>query len=95
VGGLLHLVSALPILLFCLIDARRRPLSAAMVYAVTLCLTTGWSLGRAPAFAPLVPGAADAAMAVLLALGAALAGGYLALRLADVLAPDAAAPAPR
>jgi len=32
---------------------------------------------------------------VLLALGAALAGGYLALRLADALAPDAAAPALR
>src|SRR5258705_6275728 len=68
VGRLLHLVSALPILLFCLIDARRRPLSAAMVYAVTLCLTTGWSLGRAPAFAPLVPVPVDVAMALSLPL---------------------------
>lgn len=95
VGGLLHLVSALPILLFCLTDARRRPLAATMVYAATLCLTTAWVLGRTPAFAPLVPGAADAAMALALALAAALAGGFLAVRLADALAPHAADPAPR
>ena len=95
VGGILHLVSALPILLFCSIDARRRPLSATLVYAATLCLTTAWALGHTPAFAPLVPGAADAALALVLALGAALAGGTLAVRLTEALARDAAGPAPR
>ena len=95
VGGILHLVSALPILLFCSIDARRRPLSATLVYAATLCLTTAWALGRTPAFAPLVPGAADAALALVLALGAALAGGTLAVRLTEALARDATGPAPR
>jgi hypothetical protein len=95
VGGLLYLVSALPILLFCLMDARRRPVGATMVYASTLCLTTAWALGHTPAFAPLVPGATDAALALVLALGAALAGGSLARRLADALAGDAPGLAPR
>lgn len=95
VGGLLHLVSAPPILLFCSMDARRRPLSATLVYAATLCLTTAWALSVTPAFAPLVPGAADAALALVLALGAALAGGSLARRLADALARDVPGLAPR
>lgn len=95
VGGLLYLVSALPIFLFCMVDARRRPITATLIYAATLCLTTAWALGHTPAFAPLVPGGAVAAMALVLALGAGLAGGSLALRLADALAPAAADPAPR
>ena len=94
VGGLLHLVSAPPIFLLCLIDARRRPLTATLVYAAALCLTTAWALGHTPAFAPLVPGAMDAALALVLALGAALVGGSLARRLADALAWEAA-PVPR
>jgi hypothetical protein len=95
VGGLLHLVSALPILLFCVIDGRRRPLSATVAYAAALCLTTAWALGHTRAFAPLVPGATDTALALVLALGAALGGGYLGNRLAEALARDATVAAPR
>lgn len=94
-GGFFPLVSGLPIFLFCLVDARRRPLAATIAYAASLCLTTGWALGHSPAFAPLVPGPAVTALAVVLALGAALAGGYLARQLAEALAKAAAAPAPR
>ena len=94
-GGLLHLVSALPIFLFCLIDARRRPLSATMAYAAALCFSTAWALGHTRAFAPLVPGASDTAVSLILALAAAVGGGYLGNRLAAALAGDAADPAPR
>jgi len=95
VGGLLHLVSALPIFLFCVIDGRRRPLAATVAYAAALCLTTTWALGQTRAFAPLVPGATDTALALVLALGAALGGGYLGNRLAEALARDATVAAPR
>jgi hypothetical protein len=92
-GSLFHLVSALPVFLFCLADPGRRPRVATLVYGATLCFATAWALAQTPAFAPLVPGTAEAAVALGLALVAALVGASLARRLAEALAPDATVPA--
>jgi hypothetical protein len=81
-------------------DARRRPVVAALGYAATLFFASAWVLAGTPAFAPLVPGAGDTAAALALTLAAALAGGALARAIGDRLAVPpprqgaAGAPAP-
>jgi hypothetical protein len=64
-----------------LLGVRRRAARAGAAYGVTLLALYGWSTSRSPAFAPLVPSAAETAAAVVLAAVAgavgALAGGYL------------------
>jgi hypothetical protein len=81
-----RLLGLVPPLLMGAVDPRRRPLAATGAYAVAVFALTGWALARSPAFAPVAPGIAETAVALLLTLLAALAGGLAATRLADLLA---------
>ena len=68
-----------------LFDVRRRAALAGAAYGVALLALYGWSTSHSPAFAPLVPSAAETAAAVVLAVAAgavgAVAGRYLAAAL--------------
>ena len=77
------------------IDVRRRPAIAGAAYGIALVALYGWSTSRAPAFAPLVPSAAETFVALVIAAVAGAVGALLGRRLADSLEPgaaDAAAP---
>ena len=69
------------------IDVRRRPGIAGAAYGIALVALYGWSTSRAPAFAPLVPSAAETAMALVIAAAAGLLGTMLGRLLADALEP--------
>src|ERR1700675_3472152 len=43
-------LSLVPVALMVILDPRRRPVVATLVYGITLLATVGWSLGRSPAF---------------------------------------------
>jgi hypothetical protein len=75
-------------------DPRRRPALACVACGVALLALYGWSTSRSPAFAPLVPSAAETAAALALTVVTASVGSVLARRLADALAPRRAAAAP-
>ena len=89
-GGLLHVINIVPVVVFALVDPRRRPEAAAMAYGVALFATSGWAFAGHPAFAPQVPGPGEAAVALTLTLMASALGGHLGRRLADALTPDTA-----
>ena len=77
------------------IDVRRRPAIAGAAYGIALVALYGWSTSRAPAFAPLVPAAAETLIALVIAAVAGAIGAMLGRLLADALEPgasDAAAP---
>jgi hypothetical protein len=63
-----------------------------MAYGAALFVTSGWTFSASPAFAPQVPGAGEAAVALVLTLAAGAIGGYLGGRLSDTLAPETASP---
>jgi hypothetical protein len=92
IGGLFHVIGLLPVLALALVDPRRRPVAAAMAYGAALFVTSGWTFSASPAFAPQVPGAGEAAVALVLTLAAGAIGGYLGGRLSDTLAPETASP---
>jgi hypothetical protein len=69
------------------VDPRRRPALAGIAYGVTLLILYGWSTSHSPAFAPLVPSAAESAAALAITVLTSFAGAVLARRLADALAP--------
>ena len=77
-----------------LVDVRRRPGVAGAVYGIALLALYGWSTSRAPAFAPLVPSAAETALAVLIAAAGGLLGATAGRHVADALAPPPAAVPP-
>ena len=85
-GGALHVVALLPAAIMAALDARRRPRLATVGYAATLFLVTGWVLSTRPAFAPLVPGPVETALALALTLAASLVGAAAARALSDSLA---------
>jgi hypothetical protein len=85
IGGLFHLISAIPVLALVLIGPRQRPELAAMAYGVALLVTSGRALAGSPAFAPQVPGVGETAAAVVLVLVAGAIGGHLGRRLSDAL----------
>ncbi len=89
-GGLFHVISIVPVLALAVVDPRRRPVTAAVAYGATLFATSGWTLAGNPAFAPQVPGVGETAAALVLTLAAGAAGGLLARRLSDALAPETA-----
>jgi hypothetical protein len=60
------------------VDARRRPVVAAVGYGATLFVALGVALARLPALAQSLPSALDVAIAAILTVLAALAGGALA-----------------
>jgi hypothetical protein len=76
------------------LDPRRRPATAGVGYGVALLILYGWSTSQSPAFAPLVPSAAESAAALALTIATAYVGSLLGRRLADVLAPPAASAPP-
>ena len=57
------------------VDARHRPLGASVAYALVTFTVLGWSLGHAPAFAAMVPGAGPTLAGLALLVVAAGAGG--------------------
>lgn len=89
-GGRFHVISIAPVLALTLVDPRRRPVVAAMVYGVVLFAMSGWTFVAHPAFAPQVPGPGEAAAALALTVAAGAVGGQLARWLSDALAPESA-----
>ena len=88
-GRLARILSFVPVLLLVAVDPRRRPLPATLVYAVGLFAFWGLTIGRTPAFQPMMPGPSETVVALLITIGAALVGGAAARRLADTLVePD-------
>jgi len=67
------------------LDVRRRPALAGAAYGIALLALYGWSTSRAPAFAPLVPSAAETAVAVVIAAVGGLAGAKAGRWLGDAL----------
>jgi hypothetical protein len=74
------------------IDGRRRAGLAGAVFGVALVALYGWSTSRAPAFAPLVPSAAETLAALVIAAAAGLLGGTAGRWLADALGSEAERP---
>src|SRR5262249_61433344 len=71
------------------IDVRRRPGAAGAVYGIALVALYGWSTSRAPAFAPLVPSAAETVVAVVVAAVTGVLRAMLGRWLAGALRPRA------
>ena len=72
--------------LLAVVDARRRPLTASLVFGAGLVIVVLPRMLRSPALADVLPDPATTAAGVVLTLTAALTGGWLATRLADRLA---------
>jgi hypothetical protein len=87
--GAIHAVpliaSLIPVVLLVALDARRRPVVAALGYAVAIFALFGWLLAHAPAFAPNAPAAGATLVALALTLVAALGSAAAGTRLARVL----------
>jgi len=69
------------------VDARRRPVMAALAWGVTLFVALGVVLARMPAFAESVPSVLATAVALVLTVLAGLAGGALSRQATAVIAP--------
>lgn len=91
-GTVARLLALVPVLFLVAVDPRRRPVAATLVYAVGLFAISGFTLGRTPAFQPMVPALGPTAVALLLTVGTALVGGIAARWLAESLARSAPAP---
>ena len=87
-GRLAPLFSFGPVLLLIALDPRRRPLASTVVYAIGLFAFWALTIGRTPAFQPMMPGLGPTAVALAITLVMALIGGTAARRLADVLVGD-------
>ena len=87
-GRLALLFSLAPVLLLIALDPRRRPLASTVVYAIGLFALWALTIGRTPAFQPMMPGLGPTAVALAITLVMALIGGTAARRLADVLVGD-------
>jgi hypothetical protein len=74
-----------PAALLALADARRRPVGAAVVYAVSVFAAYAWFLSTLPAYAPVVPAGAATAAALAIAAAGGAAGGLAARWLAAQL----------
>jgi hypothetical protein len=86
VGGLplLYMGSA-AVIGMSLMDARRRPVAAAITFSLLLFIAGGLLMTARPAFAPMAPGAGPTAIGFVITALAALLGGLTAKRLSDVL----------
>ena len=85
------MLPVLAALVMTVVDPRRRPAAACVAYGIALLGLYGWSTSHSPAFASLVPSAAETAVAIVITALAGLAGSVAARRLADGLG---AAPRP-
>jgi hypothetical protein len=85
-GGLLaRIFSLAPALCLVAVDPRRRPLASTLAYAVGLFAFWALTIGRTPAFQPMMPGLGPTVGALVITLAMALIGGIAARRLADAL----------
>ena len=78
---LLLVVTMLGALAMIMVDARRRPVAAALACGLTMLVAAGLVLARLPAFAQSLPSALDTTLAAILTVLAAVAGGVLARRI--------------
>jgi len=85
-GSLARLLSLAPVLLLIALDPRRRPVSATVLYGVGLFAFWALTIGRTPAFAPMMPGVWPTVVAFAITMAAALIGGTAAGRLSEGLA---------
>jgi hypothetical protein len=85
-GSLSRLLSLAPVLLLIALDPRRRPVTATVLYAVGLFALWALTIGRMPAFAPMMPGVAPTVVAFAITMAAAWIGGTVAGRLSESLA---------
>ncbi len=92
-GNFGRLLAFAPVVLLVALDPRRRPVSATLVYAVGLFAVWGVTIGRTPAFQPMVPAPGPTAAALLITLAMALVGGVAARWLANSLTRAARSPA--
>jgi hypothetical protein len=91
-SSLARLFSLAPVLLLIALDPRRRPVPASVCYAAGLFALWGLTIGRTPAFAPMMPGVGITVAAFLLTMAAAFIGGTAAGRLSQSLARFARVP---
>lgn len=84
-GGVLHVFALLPVAVLAALDARRRPVTATLGYALVLFMVLGWLLGHRPAMAPLLPGVLATSVALGLCLVMGAIGGSAARWLSDRL----------
>lgn len=79
----LHLVPLLPTALMAAVDPRRRWGPASLTFGATLLLVSDVILAKAPALSHALPAMADVLWSLVLTMAGALAGGWVARRLAD------------
>ena len=84
-GSFARLLSLAPVLLLVALDPRRRPVPATLAYAVGLFVLWAFTIGRTPAFQPMMPGLGLTVAALLITVVMALIGGTAARWLADTL----------
>jgi hypothetical protein len=85
-GSLARLLSLAPVLLLIALDPRRRPVLSTVLYGVGLFAFWALTIGRTPAFAPMMPGMGPTVVAFAITMAAALIGGTAAGRLSEGLA---------
>ncbi|HEV2056977.1 MAG TPA: hypothetical protein VGV06_17685 [Methylomirabilota bacterium] len=86
VGGWpLFMMGIAPVIAMALVDARRRPVAAAVTWSLLLFVVGGWLVSGRPAFASMAPGAGPTIAAFIITAAAAVVGGLAARRLADAL----------
>jgi len=83
---ILRLIPLAPAALMALADPLRRWRLAAGVFGLGLVVTSAAVLGRLPALSHALPSAADAALALVVALACAIFSGWCAVKTADVFA---------
>ena len=81
-------LALIPVILMVVVDPRRRPVVAALVYGITLLATAGWSLARLPAYGPMAPDAGTTLIALVLTALAAVVAAVTARRLSAALGAD-------
>src|SRR6058998_2796974 len=86
-ASLAQLLGLLPVAALVLVDPRRRPIRAAVAYALVLFALMAVRLASLPAFRPLVPDAGATLVALGLTLVAGVVGGWMASRTAAALDP--------
>ena len=84
-GSLARFFSLIPVLLLVAVDPRRRPVPATLVYALGLFALWALTIGRTPAFQPMMPGPATTVTALVITVAMAVVGASAARRLAESL----------
>ncbi|PYN33714.1 MAG: hypothetical protein DME01_17595 [Candidatus Rokuibacteriota bacterium] len=92
-GSFARILSFAPVLLLVGVDPRRRPLPATLVYAMGLFAFWALTIGRTPAFRPMMPALGSTVAALALTVVVALIGAIAARWLADILVRDDRVPA--